>query len=57
MRLPVVYDTWIAGLASEADYNLGGSARLKLKSCQEMSLLDINPAALRGRVVQAALIP
>src|SRR5262249_43687038 len=38
----------------EADGNLGGSPRLKLKSYQEMSLVDFDPGPLKGRVVKSA---
>ena len=41
-------------MGEEADANLGGSPRLKLKSIQEMSLVDVDPAPLRGRVVRSA---
>lgn len=56
IRLPVVRDTWFSAVGSEADCNLGGASRLKLKSIQEMSLVDLDPTPLKGRVVlQAAL--
>src|SRR5437660_8952670 len=56
VRLPVVRDTWFSGVGKEADCNLGGAPRLKLKSNQEMSLIDIDPAPLRGRVVRRATL-
>ena len=40
----------------EAEGNNGGSARLKVKSNQEMSLIDIDPKPLRGRVVTRATL-
>jgi hypothetical protein len=56
IRLPVVRDTWFSNVGSEADANLGGSPRLKLKSIQEMSLVDVDPAPLRGRTVRSATL-
>ena len=40
----------------EADGNNGGAPRLKLKSIQEMTLIDVDPAPLRGRVIQSATL-
>ena len=54
VRLPIVRDTWFSNVGAEADANLGGSPRLKLKSIQEMALVDVDPAPLRGRVVRSA---
>ena len=56
LRLPIVRDTWFSQVGREADGNTGGSPRLKLKSNQEMSVVDIDPAPLRGRVVQSATL-
>jgi len=56
VRVPVTRDTWFSNVGDEADCNTGGSNRLKLKSIQEMSLLDIDPAPLRGRVIQGATL-
>ncbi len=56
VRLPVTRDTWVSNVGAEADANLGGSPRLKLKSYQEISLVDLDPAALRGRVVLGATL-
>ena len=56
MRLPVTRDTWFSNVGEEADCNTGGSGRLKLKSIQEMSLLDVDPASLRGRVIDGATL-
>ena len=54
LRVPVTRDTWFCNVGSEADGNNGGSNRLKLKSLQEMSVIDIDPEPLRRRVVQSA---
>ncbi len=56
LRLPVVRDTWFSAVDHEADCNLGGAARLKLKSIQEMSLVDLDPTPLVGRVVRRAAL-
>ena len=56
LRLPVTRDTWFSNVGTEADANLGGSPRLKLKSIQEMSLVDVDVTPLRGRVVRSATL-
>lgn len=54
VRVPVTRDTWFSNVGHEADCNLGGAPSLKLKSIQEMSLIDIDPAPLKGRVIVGA---
>ncbi|HEU5433838.1 MAG TPA: hypothetical protein VFU81_19370, partial [Thermomicrobiales bacterium] len=54
VRLPVIRDTWFSNVGDEADGNCGGAEQLKVKSIQEMSLVDFDPSVLRGRVVRAA---
>lgn len=56
LRLPVVRDTWFSAVGNEAGCNLGGASRLKVKSIQEMSLVDLDPAPLKGRVVRKAAL-
>ena len=56
LRLPVTRDTWLSVVGREADANLGGAPQLKLKSVQEMSLIDIDPAPLRGHTIQSATL-
>ena len=56
VRAPVTRDNWVSNVGPEADGNNGGAPRLKLKSCQEMSLIDIDPAPLKGRVVEKAAL-
>ncbi len=56
IRLPVTRDTWFSNVGPEADANLGGAPRLKLKSIQEMSLIDVDTAPLKGRVVRSATL-
>ena len=54
VRLPVTRDLWLSDVGKEADGNNGGAPQLKLKSYQEMSIVDFDPAPLRGRTVIAA---
>jgi hypothetical protein len=56
VRLPVTRDTWLSNVGKEADGSNGGAARLKVKSNQEMSLIDVDPAPLVGRVVRSATL-
>lgn len=56
LRFPVTRDTWVSTAPGETEGNNGGSKRLKLKSCQELCLVDLDPAALAGRVVESAEI-
>src|SRR5262245_30751063 len=56
VRAPVTRDTWFSNVGAEADGNNGAAPRLKLKSGQEMSLIDIDPAPLKGRVVEKATL-
>lgn len=56
IRVPVVRDTWFSAVGNEAHCNLGGAAKLKLKSIQEMSLVDVDPAPLAGRTIKRAIL-
>ena len=47
-------DAWVSAVGREADGNNGAAPRLKFKSIQEMTLLDIDPAPLRGRTIRSA---
>ena len=42
VRLPITRDTFFSNVGKESDGNNGGSTRLKLKSYQEMSLVDFD---------------
>ena len=46
VRLEVTRDTWVSDVGREADGNNGGAPRLKLKSIQEMTLLDVDATPL-----------
>ncbi|GIW86074.1 MAG: hypothetical protein KatS3mg108_0398 [Isosphaeraceae bacterium] len=56
LRLPITRDTWVSAVGNEATANLGAAPRLKLKSIQEMTLIDIDPTPLRGRRVERATL-
>ncbi|MFP4058619.1 MAG: DNRLRE domain-containing protein, partial [Candidatus Brocadiia bacterium] len=55
-RVPVSRDTWVSSVGREAECNLGGATRLKTKAYQEFSVVDFDPAPLRGRVVTGAVL-
>jgi hypothetical protein len=56
VQLPVTRDTWLSGVGAEANGSNGGSPRLKLKSIQELSIIDFDPEKLIGReILQAHL--
>ena len=56
LRLPVTRDIWFSSFPREMNANLGGAARMKLKSIQEMSMVDFDPASIEGRVVKSATL-
>jgi hypothetical protein len=56
VRLDVTHDTWVSEVGREADGNNGVAPRLKFKGIQEMSLLDVDPAPLRGRTIRSATL-
>lgn len=55
-RVPITRDTWLSNVGDEARGGNGGADRLKLKTYQELSLLDADFRPLRGRVVEAATL-
>lgn len=56
LRLDVTRDAWFSNVGQEADGGNGGAGRLKVKSIQEMSLLDFDAKLLRGRLVHSAAL-
>lgn len=55
-RVEVSRDCWISAYGKEREGNNGASPKLKLKSIQEMFLIDFDPAPYKGRrVARAAL--
>ena len=55
VRLDVTRDTWVSEVGQEADGNNGAAPRLKLKSIQEMTLIDVDAAAPRDVYTAATL--
>ncbi len=56
VRLEVTRDAWISEVGPEANGNNGAAPRLKLKSIQEMTLLDIDSKSLLGRTIRSAVL-
>ena len=56
LRVPVSRDTWVSSVRRETDANLGGANKLKTKAYQEFSIVDVDAAPLRGRVVTGAVL-
>jgi hypothetical protein len=56
VKAPVIRNTWFSNVGKESDGSNGGASQLKVKSIQEMSLIDIDPAPLKGRVVIRAAL-
>ena len=56
MRLDVTRDAWVSDVGQEADGNNGGATRLKIKSIQEMTLVDIDPRPLVGMTIRSATL-
>ncbi len=49
-------DNWFSNVGAEADGNNGGAPRLKIKSNQEMSLIDFDVSSLKGKIVSKATL-
>jgi hypothetical protein len=58
IRLDVARDTWLSGVGSEVDGSNGAASKLKVKSHQELSLIDVDVPAgkFNGRVIQSAAL-
>ena len=56
VRLDVTRNAWVSDVGQEADGNNGGATRLKIKSIQEMTLVDINPRPLVGMTIRSAAL-
>src|SRR5688572_5008249 len=56
VRANVTRDTWVSNVGDEKTKNNGGAEKLKTKGNQEMSILDIDPQPLVGRVVTGATL-
>ncbi|HOW71098.1 MAG TPA: DUF4091 domain-containing protein [Phycisphaerae bacterium] len=56
VKLPVNKDTWVSSIGSERIGNNGGASQLKLKGEQELSIIDVDPAPLKGKIITGALL-
>lgn len=56
VQLAVTRDTWLSGVGEEANGSNGGSPRLKLKSIQELSIIDYEFEKLIGREILDAYL-
>ncbi len=56
VRLEVTRDTFVSNVGQEADGNNGGDRRLKIKSIQEMTLLDVEAKPLAGKTIRGATL-
>jgi len=56
IKVKINRDTWLSAMGAERKANLGGSSRLKLKGQQEYTLIDIDPAELKGKIITGAML-
>jgi hypothetical protein len=56
VRLDVTRDAWVSSVGQEADGNNGGAPRLKLKTIQEMTLVDVDARPLLGKTIRSAAL-
>ena len=56
VRLDVTRDAWVSEVGRKPTATIGGAPRLKLKSIQEMSLVDIDANPLVGRTIRSAAL-
>lgn len=52
VKVPCSRDVWVSAVGSERDHSMGRTPRLKLKTIQEMAILDFDLSALKGRGVR-----
>ena len=52
IRVDIARDTWLSNYSTENNGSNGAAPRLKLKSIQELSLIDFQPGPLRGRSIE-----
>lgn len=55
-KIAINRDTWLSSVEQERLGSNGGASRLKLKSYQEMSLVDFDSSDLKGRVISKAYL-
>ncbi|HUS93541.1 MAG TPA: hypothetical protein VM695_16915, partial [Phycisphaerae bacterium] len=51
VRLPCTRDVWVSAVPAERDHSMGRTPQLKLKTIQELAVLDFDVSALAGRTV------
>lgn len=56
LSIPITRDTGISSVEKEVNANTGGARKIKLKGSQEYILWDIDPAALKGRLIRQATL-
>jgi hypothetical protein len=54
VRVDIARDTWLSNYPSEQSGSNGAAPRLKLKSNIEISIIDFQPGALKGKKIQQA---
>ncbi|MFN7731569.1 MAG: hypothetical protein ACK5OB_06680 [Pirellula sp.] len=54
IRIDIARDTWLSNVDAEKFGSNGGASRLKLKSIQELSIIDFQTGPLRGKKVTKA---
>jgi len=54
LLVPVSRDTWLSSVDNERLGSNGGASRLKLKSYQEMALVDFDPSKFTGYIIKKA---
>lgn len=54
LRVDIARDTWVSNYPSEQSGSNGGAPKLKLKSIVELSVIDFQPAVLKGKRIQSA---
>jgi hypothetical protein len=51
VKAPVTRDTWVSCVGEEINGNMGGEDKLKTKTVQEITIVDLDPKQLAGRVI------
>lgn len=51
VKVPCSRDVWVSAVGKECDHSMGRTPQLKLKTIQEMSILDFDLSRLRGKTV------
>ncbi|MFM7517247.1 MAG: hypothetical protein ACKO3V_09900 [Pirellula sp.] len=54
VRVDIARDTWLSNYQGEQSGSNGAASKLKLKSIIELSIIDFQPGALKGKKIQQA---